>query len=500
MVSGAGARAARELLQRRLESQWIAPPRAGTGSMGTGTGTGTSSGAGESTGTGAGTGSDPDRTVAGAVRQLLAVQAQDFGQGVWALGVRAPGSTRADVNDALDRAEVVRSWPMRGTLHFTTPDDLRWMLSLTARRTVSSTAARQRQLGIDDAVIDRAREVATSELRGGAALSRDEFFALLESARVETTAQRGVHLIWLLAHEGLVCWGPTRGTQQALVLLDEWAPPRWQPSRDDSLAEFVLRYFTGHGPATLKDFCWWSKTSVADAKRGLELARDRLDEVRIGETDYWVASPTPSAPTSTATTATDAAPSRRGRPDVYALPGFDEYLLGYQSRSPAVAPEFADRVVPGNNGIFLPMIVSRAEIVGTWKRSVTTTKATVTVEPFTTLTAAEHAALEREVHRYGDFLGMAATLTAAGPDGAHTRAATSSTPTAATSIDAGGDAVESTASGDRTTAAPGVAPDDAPKTTTTDGPTGAARKAAVGGTRAAKSSATGGGSARKASR
>jgi hypothetical protein len=386
MVSS-GVITARELLRLRLESQWIAAPSAPAPSA---------AGAPAAR-----------RSIVDVAHHLLALQAQDFGQAVWALGLRSPGSTRDDLTAALDSGQLVRSWPMRGTLHFSTPDDLRRMLALTATRTVTGAATRHRQLGIDDTVLGRARDVAVAELSGGGSLSRDEFFSFLQAAGIETTGQRGVHLIWLLAHEGLVCWGPSRGTQQALVLLDEWAPPIRQPGRDEGLGEFVLRYFMGHGPATLADFCWWSKVTVADAKRGFALVRERLDEVDVEGTSHWLAARDPAFP--------DAPPSPRARAGTHALPGFDEYLLGYRNRCPALAPEFFDRIVPGNNGIFLPMLISHGEIVGTWKRATTARGVTITTSPFRPLRASEQASFERDLRRYARFLGRPATITADTP-------------------------------------------------------------------------------------
>lgn len=37
---------------------------------------------------------------------------------------------------------------------------------------------------------------------------------------------------------------------------------------------------------------------------------------------------------------------------VFRLPGVDEYVLGYADRSAVVDRAFADRIVPGNNGMF----------------------------------------------------------------------------------------------------------------------------------------------------
>ncbi|MCU1513743.1 MAG: winged helix DNA-binding protein [Microbacteriaceae bacterium] len=187
---------------------------------------------------------------AGVVRHFLGLQAQDFGQALWAVGVRAPGSAKSDVLAVMQSGEVVRSWPLRGTLMFIPAEDLGWMLALTGQRLVSSVAARRRQLEIDDAVLAKARDVAQRLLPGNPS-TRDELFAALNADGITTTGQRGVHLIWMLSLSGVVCWGPPKGTQQGLVLVDEWVKKPRRLDRDESLRELALRYFTAHGPATV---------------------------------------------------------------------------------------------------------------------------------------------------------------------------------------------------------------------------------------------------------
>jgi hypothetical protein len=336
---------------------------------------------------------DAETGIADTVRHLLAMQAQDFGQGLWALGVRVPGATRTQVLAELASGTVVRSWPMRGTLHFVAPEDLRWMLQLTAPRTLASAATRQRQLGLDQDILDRSADLARTELAGGGAATRAEFLAVLEDAGITTTGQRGYYIIWYLAQIGLTCWGPPRQTAQAIVLLDEWAPATEQVAPSEALRRFALGYFRGHGPATLKDFAWWSKLTVADAKQGLAAARDELVEVSSGGADYWMSALQHSA---------SDAPSTWG---VHALPGFDEYLLGYRDRSDALPAEFANRIVPGGNGMFLPVIVSRGRVVGTWRRNQNGTTVEVSPEPFERLTAREATGFARAAAAYASFLG-----------------------------------------------------------------------------------------------
>ncbi len=59
-----------------------------------------------------------------AIRWLTAVQAQDYHGAVTSVALRTTDRSRASVHSALDAGEVVRSWPMRGTLHFVAAEDL----------------------------------------------------------------------------------------------------------------------------------------------------------------------------------------------------------------------------------------------------------------------------------------------------------------------------------------------------------------------------------------
>ncbi|GAA1443891.1 winged helix DNA-binding domain-containing protein [Leifsonia poae] len=334
---------------------------------------------------------------AAVVQHLLAVQAQDFGAACWALGVRAPGITIGDVTAALDAGTVIRSWPMRGTLHFVPPADLGWMLGVTTQRMISGLTLRHRQLELEDADFGRARDLVTEALSGGRSIGRAELMELWEANGIATAGQRGYHLIYYLAQTGLLCWGPTHRSQQALVLLDEWVPEPRHLEPDEALSEFLVRYLAGHGPATIKDFVWWTKGTVAGAKTALAVAGERLTSVEVDGTEYWLTSELAGMP---------AAPARTTASSVKLVPAFDEYLLGYQTRDPVLDPAHASIVVPGGNGVFAPVIVSRGRIVGIWKRTPTAKRVTVHPQPFDRLTRVEESGVERGARDYARFLGV----------------------------------------------------------------------------------------------
>ena len=330
-------------------------------------------------------------TVTETVRHLLAMQAQDFANALWAVGVRTRGSTRSDVLESLARGEVVRTLPMRGTLHFVAAEDLRWMLALTSARTLQATKTRFSTLGLDSGTLERAAAITQRELAGGA-MSRDEFMKLLRGNGIPPDGQRGYHVIFYLTQLSLVCWGPPSGTQQALVLVDDWIPVQSIPSRDGLLARFALRYFASHGPATERDFAWWTKLTLADVRGAIAECGDALTELTHAGTGYWIAS-----------SELAAAGSGKSGAGVRVLPGFDEYLLGYQDRSLALPTKHAQRIVPGNNGMFLPMITSNGRIVGTWRRAARSKASAIEPEHFETVSAAEHTRFVRAAKSYSRF-------------------------------------------------------------------------------------------------
>lgn len=319
-----------------------------------------------------------------AVRWMTAMQAQDLGHALWAVGLRVPGTGASDVRAALDAGTVVRSWPMRGTLHLLAPEDLRWILGITSGRLMKSVASRHRELGITAEDISHCRDIAlktvdaVKENGGVGGASREQLFEAFEAAGQPTRSQRGIHLIGSLCQEASLVQGPMAGTkgkvgvQQLFVAFDEWITESRSLSREEGIAELFLRYVRSHGPATVRDFAWWSQVPLTEARNALAAVRGRLVELPFGDSAYWLS---PEA----AAMLDGGVPGSRS---LLALPGFDEYLLGYQDRSLVLDPGHAELVVPGKNGVFKRIIVSGGKVVGTWARSGNGKNAGVVPEPF----------------------------------------------------------------------------------------------------------------------
>ena len=313
-------------------------------------------------------------TPADAVRRLLALQGQDLPGALLSVALRTSARSRADVVAALDDGRVVRSWPMRGTLHLVAAEDLPWMLEHLGTRALGGVAKRWANLGLDEAQCERARE-AVLALGAEGRWSRAELLSTIADGGVATTGQRAYHLLWYLSQTGTLCLGPTDGGgEQLFVRLDAWVPRPRRPDRDEALAELALRFFTGHGPATVPDLVRWAGCTVRDARAGLAQVRDRLAAEPVDGVEHLMDPATPDR----------LAAARAEADGVLLLPGFDEYVLGYADRTAVLPAEFADRIVPGGNGVFRSTAVHRGQVVGTWRWAGKGVRRTAEVEPFPT--------------------------------------------------------------------------------------------------------------------
>ncbi len=120
------------------------------------------------------------------VRWFGAVQAQEYASSLYGVGLRMPNATERIVEQAIAAKTIVRTWPMRGTIHFTPPEDTRWMLKLMARRTNLKAASIYRRAGLSEDLFARAGDALTRALQGGKTLSRKQLYAALAAAGIAT--------------------------------------------------------------------------------------------------------------------------------------------------------------------------------------------------------------------------------------------------------------------------------------------------------------------------
>ncbi len=288
-------------------------------------------------------------------RHLLALQGQTYPAGIRAIALRA-GVDDGEVLAAVDKFEIVRAWPQRGTLHFMPPEDTRWMMRSLSPRVEKAAAGRRPGLGLSPEDVVTARQALHAELLARGLrdpLPRKEAYRVFAEAGVDPGDGRGPHLLRALGGEGDVVQGPKKGAEETFVHVDHLPVEQRELSREEALSELATRYLHSHGPATPKDLVWWSKLTVAEARKAIAAARDVVEIELDGQT-YWMGRWQEDVTRAEIDAALDAD---------YSLPAFDEYLLGYADKSWILAPDLRHRVLT-MNGLSWPFEVSRGVVTG----------------------------------------------------------------------------------------------------------------------------------------
>jgi hypothetical protein len=352
----------------------------------------------------------PFRTPEEVVRWLGAVQSQDYGPAKWSVGQRigaadggadaaaAGGAVSdADLDRAFDDGAILRTHVLRPTWHFVLPEDIRWMLALTGPRVHGLNGYAYRQMGLDAAVRARTVALLVDALQGGNQLTRKELAAIFERDGIDTAGFRMGYLLMHAELEAVICSGGLRGKQHTYALLDERVPRARQRSRDEALAELTRRYFTSHGPATAKDFRWWSSLTLADISTGLELVEGQLDHAVVDGLAYWFGEP-PKAPAAAS-------------PTVHLLQAYDEYIVGYTESKHVLDASGAARSLPGGRAIFNHVAVLDTQVAGHWKRTLKKDAVVIEAALYEPFDDAQAGALQAAADGHGAFLGLPATVT-----------------------------------------------------------------------------------------
>lgn len=326
------------------------------------------------------------------VQWLGAVQAQDYAGAKWAIAQRTAGVTGADLDRVFDDGRILRTHVLRPTWHFVLPADIRWLLKLTAPRINAASVAYNRQLELDDALFKRSNALITKALRDGKQLTRAELSAVLRRGRINATGQRLAHIIMRAELDAVVCSGGLRGKQFTYALLDEQVPHAPTPDREEALARLARRYFTSHGPATLRDYAWWCGLAAADARAGLELVKTELQSEDVDGSSYWFAT---SSTTATAINAT-----------IHLLPNYDEQFVAYRDRTAAVPSALRKKLDPKALAIIGNVVVINGQVIGSWRRRIETHGVAIGVNLLITLNRIQRAALHEAVDRYARFIGL----------------------------------------------------------------------------------------------
>lgn len=322
------------------------------------------------------------------VRWMGAVQAQDYAGAKWAVGLRLPKATDHSIEQLLNKGKIIRTHVMRPTWHFVHPDDIRWMLQLTAPRVHAYSAFGYRKMELTEHILKRAHKVLIKALQGGHHLTRTEISNALQQAKIATDDLRLIHILMHAELEALICNGARQGKQFTYALMDERIPLTKKITKEEALITLTERYFKSHGPASLQDYTWWSGLTAKDAQQGLEHIKSTLISETIADKTYWMNSNT--------------AAIKKKTPSLLLLPAFDEYTVSYKDRSLAVDKVASKKT---GNGISKPLLLINGQVKGFWKRNDKKEKSRVDLTTFEKLTAAQTKMLTAEIERYSSFLG-----------------------------------------------------------------------------------------------
>lgn len=329
----------------------------------------------------------PFDTATAAAATFGAHQGQDLPGVLASLALRTSGGSLDEVIAAFARGEIVRGYPMRGTVFAMAAVDARWITELCGesgrKQAIRSLTGR----GLGESERARSEEIARDLLADGPRPRSDLGEHWVEAG---LSGEPGVNysLLLHLITTGVLCHGPIVDGDQHVALCESWLPPgtdlatRFNGDREAAVAELLCRYLTSRGPATLRDFQWWSKLPITLIRRAFQQIKDQVEQVdgerfqRPGLADeVHQLGRTTSRP--------------------LLLPGFDEFILGYQDRLFAMTEADHGRLVPGNNGMFRKTVVSGGQVVGTWQRTGPPARRRLTVEEFKPLSKRSREAVEQ---------------------------------------------------------------------------------------------------------
>jgi hypothetical protein len=329
------------------------------------------------------------------VAWLGVVQAQDYAAAKWAVSQRAKGITDSVMDQALADGTILRTHILRPTWHFVTPQDIHWMLKLSAPRILALSATYFRKLELDTAIFKRSNTVLTKALQGGKQLTRAELTSALKKNGIASDdLLRFTYLIVHAELHGILCSGGRRGKQFTYALLDERVSKSRSLEKDEALAELAKRYFTSHGPATLKDYTWWSGLTATDAKNGLEMIKSTLAYEVLDDKTYWFS----------------RSPVKEKGSVAHLLPNYDEYTVGYTDRSAIYDTRHNVKLDARGNFLFNNVILINGQVVGTWKRTINKNSVILELNPFFVLSKPEKQAIESAGEKYGAFLDLPVEL------------------------------------------------------------------------------------------
>jgi hypothetical protein len=295
------------------------------------------------------------KAVGDLVKWMGALQAQDYAMAKWAIGLRLNNFSDDDIEASINAGDIFRVHTLRPTWHFVAAEDLRWMMSLTAPNIKRMMATQNRQIGLTDVIFRKCQKIILKLLSDGKPRTREEIVSQIKAKGISLDNLQATNVMIYAELDLIVCNGPRREKQFTYTLCEERVPTSKPLSREDALYKLTRTYFRSHGPATAKDFAWWSGLAKDDLKRCIEMVTSEFNVVVIEDHKYFYDDSV-------------STPSSRNN-SIILLPPYDEFTVGYANRDLISGTSETEKLFFGPL-IFRPVIVSSGKAIGTWRREV----------------------------------------------------------------------------------------------------------------------------------
>jgi hypothetical protein len=327
----------------------------------------------------------PEKVVA----WLGAVQSQDYPLALWSVAQRV-SKAGADVERAVADGAILRTHVLRPTWHFVARDDLRWMQTLTAPRVLAQLRYNDQRNGVDAALVARSTKLVESAIGRRGHLTRRELTDVLTRAGIRTTAWLVGQLLGHAELRAIICSGVPSGTHQTYALVDERAPKTPSMTRDEMLAELTRRYFQSHGPATVKDYQWWSGLRAPDAVRGIDMLGSAVTRVDVGGRSYVMMTKRPAWRPATGS--------------AHVIQPFDELVVAYSESRDLVDISGAARGSTADGFALLTRgVVYGGQLIARWRTKPARGSRGIAIEPLRRLSSEERASIDAATTRFERF-------------------------------------------------------------------------------------------------
>jgi hypothetical protein len=290
-------------------------------------------------------------TCADVVTHFGAMQSQDYSMAKWAVGMRTQNPSDAAIEKSINAGEIIRTHILRPTWHFVHANDIRWMIELSAPNVKKATQYIDKQVGLTDSVFKKAWKVIEAELNRDQNLTKEDLTDRLARKKINAENLLITQILIRAELEMRICNGERKNNKVTYALFDRRVPPSENISRKDALVKLASVYFKSRGPATAKDFAWWSGLSMTDAAFGISGLGSDLKSTSVDGLNYLYFENTQHQKKKVTTL----------------LPPYDEYMVGYTEGRDVAFPADIDKSFIGN-GIFKPLVLFNNTIAGTWKK------------------------------------------------------------------------------------------------------------------------------------